>query len=273
MNTSTLLGSRRAKSFEKYILITIVITLCLQISCSTAAVGETPASNASKPDPTQAIASAAELFAQRADIEKLKACVKLLGETRDPASRNYEVEWQFAKSTYFLGKQFGTEKEKIAAFEAGRDAAKIAARMEPNKPDGHFWFAANLGELSQISPVTVGLKSVDDIRDSMNEVIRIDPKYQGASAFDALGQLELKTRSYGGGKAERAVEYLEKGLNLDDDNPNIRVNLAEAYIAVKRDADARKQINELMTMKPNPDYVREHDEAVVKAKKMLESQL
>lgn len=164
------------------------------------------------------------------------------------------------------------EKEKISTFEAGRDAAKIAVRMEPNKPDGHFWFAANLGELSQISPVTVGLKSVDDIRDAMNEVIRIDPKYQGASAFDALGQLELKTRSYGG-TAEKAVEYLEKGLELDKDNPNIRVNLAEAYVAVQRDADARKQIDELLIMKPNPDYVQEHKQAVEKAKKILEKQL
>lgn len=272
MNTSTLAGPRRVKSFENYILITIVITLCLQTSCSTSAVGETPAPSAAKPDPTQAIVSARELFAARSDIEKLKACVKLLSEARDPATRNYDVEWQFAWSSYFLGKRLEIEKEKIATFEAGRDAAKIAVRMEPNKPDGHFWFAANLGELSQISPVTVGLKSVDDIRDAMNEVIRIDPKYQGASAFDALGQLELKTRLYGG-KAEKAVEYLEIGLELDKDNPNIRVNLAEAYVAVKRDADARKQIDELLTMKPNPDYVREHKQAVEKAKKILEKQL
>jgi tetratricopeptide (TPR) repeat protein len=272
MNTSTLPFPRRAKSFENYILITIVITLCLQTACSTSAVGETPAPHAAKLDPSRAIVSAAELFADRADIEKLKACVKLLSDARDPAVRNYEVEWQFAKTSYFLGKQLEVENEKIAAFEAGRDAAKIAARMEPDKPDGHFWFAANLGELSQISPITVGLKSVDNIREAMNEVIRIDPKYQGASAFDALGQLELKTRAYGG-KAEKAVEYLEKGLDLDKANANIRVNLAEAYIAVKRDADAKKQIDELMTMKPNPDYVQEHNQAVEKAKKILEKQL
>lgn len=270
MNTSTLHNPRRAESLENYILITIVITLCLQTACSSSAIGVTPVPNTAKPAP--AIASAAELFAARADIEKLKACVKLLSDARDPAIRNYEIEWQFARSSYFLGKQLEIEKERIAVFEAGRDAATIAARMEPNKPDGHFWFAANLGELSQISPVTVGLKSIDPIRQAMNEVIRIDPKYQGASAFDALGQLELKTRSYGG-KAEKAVVYLEKGLDLDKENANIRVTLAEAYIAVKRDADAKKQIDELMTMKPNPEYVREHGQAVEKARRILEKQL
>ncbi len=272
MNTSTLLRPRRAFSVENYILITIVITLCLQAGCSSSAVGEIPTPNPSKPDPAQAIALADEQFTERGDIEKLKSAVKILSEVRDPSQRNFEVEWKFAKFSYFLGKQLENEKEKISVFEAGRDAAKIASRVEPNKPDGHFWFAANLGELSQISPITVGLKSVDDIRESMSEVIRIEPKYQGASAFDALGQLELKTRMYGG-KADKAVEYLEKGLDLNKENANIRVHLAEAYIAVKRDADARKQIDELMKMKPNPEYVREHAQAVEKARNILEKQL
>lgn len=272
MNISTLRSTRRAKSLENYILITFVITLCLQIACSSSASGEISTSDASKPDATQAIKSAEELFAARADIENLKAAAKLLSETRDPAKRNYDVEWMFAKYSYFLGKALETEKTKIETFEAGRDAARIASRIHPDRPDGHFWFAANLGELSQISPITVGLRSIDDIRESMGKVIELDPQYQGASAFDALGQLELKTRMYGG-KAEKGVEFLEKGLSLNKQNANIRLHLAEAYIAVKRDADARKQIDELIKMTPNPAYIKEHSEAVDKAKKLLERQL
>lgn len=272
MNTSTLHSTRRTKSLENYILITIVITLCLQVACSSSASGETSATKASKPDPTQAIKAAEELFAARADTEKLKSAVKLLSETRDPATRNYDVEWMFAKYSYFLGKALETEKEKVETFEAGREAAKIASRIHPDKPDGHFWYAANLGELSQISPITVGLTSVDDIRESMGKVIELDPQYQGASAFDALGQIELKTRMYGG-KAEKSVEYLEKGLELNKANANIRLHLAEAYIAVKRDSDARKQIDELIKMTPNPAYIKEHSEAVDKAKELLERQL
>jgi tetratricopeptide (TPR) repeat protein len=264
--------TRRAFSAENYILITIVITLCLQTACSSPANSEISSDVLPKPDPTQAIKSAEGLFAERADIEKLRSAVRLLSETRDPATRNYDVEWTFAKYSYFLGKALETEKEKVETFEAGRDAAKIASRIHPDKPDGHFWFAANLGELSQISPITVGLKSVDDIRESMGKVIKLDPQYQGASAFDALGQLELKTRMYGG-KAEKAVEYLEKGLGLNKENANIRLHLAEAYFAVKRDSDARRQIDELIKMTPSPAYVREHNEAVDKAKKLLARQL
>jgi tetratricopeptide (TPR) repeat protein len=154
------------------------------------------------------------------------------------------------------------------SFENGREGGRIASRLEPGRPDGYFWFGANLGELAKRSPVTVGIKSIEDIREAMTKVTELDPSYQNASAFDALGQLELQTRLYGG-KADKAVEFLEKGLSIDKENANIHLHLAEAYLAVKRDADARRQIDQLMQMKPNPDYATEHEAAVAKAKKLL----
>jgi tetratricopeptide (TPR) repeat protein len=111
---------------------------------------------------------------------------------------------------------------------------------------------------------------VNEIRESMNRVIEIQPDYQGASAYDALAQLELATRIKDG-EAEKAVEYLERGVELAGDNANIRVNLAEAYLAVKRDREARKQIDHLLAMKPDPDYMPEHRECVAKAKKLIET--
>ena len=70
--------------------------------------------------------------------------------------------------------------------------------MEPDKPDGYFWYGANLGELARRSPITVGIKSVADIQQAMNKVIEIDPGYQKASAYDALAQIELQTTMTGG---------------------------------------------------------------------------
>jgi tetratricopeptide (TPR) repeat protein len=104
----------------------------------------------------------------------------------------------------------------------------------------------------------------------MNKVIELQPDYQGASAYDALAQVELATRLKGG-DALKAVNYLEKGLQLAPDNTNIRLHLGEAYLAVKRDADARKQLDQLLQMKPNPEYIPEYRECVEKAKKLIQS--
>lgn len=237
------------------------------------AEGETPANAVDKTTIGPAIIQADQLFAERLNTEKLKQAVDLLGKTRDPSKRSYDVEWKFAKYSYFLGKATENENEANKIFEAGKNAGQIASRIHPDRPDGFFWYAANLGELSRISPVTVGIKSVDDVREAMMKVVEIDPSYQSASAYDALGQLELETRNVKGGTAEKAIEFLEKGFALNKDNANIRVHLAEAYLAVKRDADARKMINELLRLQADPEYKLEHKQAVEKAKKLLRGQL
>jgi tetratricopeptide (TPR) repeat protein len=210
------------------------------------------------------------LFKQRTDISNLREAVKLLTAARSADNRNFEVEWKFSKFSYFLGKQTTDEKESSSAFEKGKEAGMIASRMEPNKPDGYFWYGANLGELARQSPVTIGIKSVTDIQQAMNKVIELDPGYQAASAYDALAQIELKT-TMTGGKPEKAVELLEKALEIEKNNTNLRLHLAEAYLAVDKDAEARKQLDLVLQMKPNPEYLPEYNEDVSNAKKLLET--
>ena len=186
-------------------------------------------------------------------------------------NRNFEVEWKYARMSYYLGSRKSIEEnEAEKVLKNGLSAAKIAKRMEPEKPDGHFWYAAILGEQSKRSPMTIGMTSIDDIRDAMNKVIEIDPKYQGASAYDGLGQLEMGTRSFGGGSAEKAVEYYEKALELEKENAYVYLHLAEAYLAVDKDAEAKKTIDTLLKLEPDPEYLPEHEEAVTGAKKLLE---
>ncbi len=245
-----------------------VITMCLQASCTSKAEGETPAAKPSPGQLAEAKSAAAKLFSERSDVAKLREAVRMLSDIRDPENRDFETEWLYAKYSFFLGKAV-PEKEKEAVWERGKAAGQIAARLEPNRPEGHFWYGANLGELAKLSPVTVGIKSVDDIRSAMNRVIEIDPAYQSASAFEALAQVELATRMFGDGSAEKAVEYLEKGIELGPENAYLRATLAEAYVSLRRPADARKQIDTLLKMQPNPDYAAEHEEAVEKGKKLL----
>jgi len=253
-----------------YSLITIVsISILLAACASKVETGSTVTQNNSVP-PAETIAQVETLFRQREDISKLREAVKLLAEARNPDNRSYEIEWQFARFNYFLGKQTDNGKEAEEAFENGVQAGRIASRIEINKPEGHFWYAATLGEQAKKSPVTVGIKSVDDIREAMNKVIEIQPDYQGASAYVALAQVELTTGLFGG-KPEKAVEYLEKAHELEKDNAYIYLHLAEAYLAVDRKSDAKKQIEYLLKMKPKPDYNFEYKEASDKARKLLET--
>lgn len=258
------------KTNNVYILITIVITSWALAACSKDRAATNPVERIKPEAIQQALMECDALFKQRDDLDKLRSAIKTLSAIRDPDNRNYQVEWTFAKYNYFLGKYTTKEEEAEDALEAGRDAGKIASRVEPQKADGYFWYGANLGELSKRSPITVGLRSVGDIQEAMNKVLEIQPDYQGASAYDALAQIELATRLKGG-DANKAVEYLEKGMQVAPDNTNIRLHLGEAYLAVKRDADARKQLDLVLNMKPNPEYLPEYRECAEKAKKLIQT--
>ena len=221
--------------------------------------------------PAEALPIAESLYAQRKNLDKVREAVKLLEKARNPEKRDFDVEWKFAQYSYFLGSREGVdddEAEKV--LKRGLTGANIAKRIQPDKPDGHFWYAAILGAQSKRSPVTVGVVSVKKIKKAMNRVIEIDPSYQGASAYDGLGQLEMGTRGLAGGSAEKAVEYLEKALELNKNNSYIRLHLGEAYLAVNKDAEAKTQLQFVLKMKPDPEFLPEYEESVEKAKKLLE---
>lgn len=257
------------RKFNFYSLITIVLLAFLCASCASRAETETPKPKFSDDEIKAAVAKSDELFAGREDVSKLREAVQTLSNVRDSDRRNFEVEWKFARNNYFLSKQTENETEAEKFLKDGANAGIIASRLAPEKPDGHFWYGANLGEQAKRNPVTVGLKAVDDIRETMNKVIAIDPNYQGASAYDALAQIELQT-SMIGGTPEKAIEYLEKALKLNNENTYLHLHLAEAYLATGKKAAAKKHLDELLQMKPQNGYAVEHKETTDKAKELLE---
>ena len=255
------------KSRNSYILITIVITLYLLGGCSLSGGDESLTPVKAPPSP-ETIARADQLFSERADLAKLREAIRILQQARFESLRTYEVEWKYARDCYFLGRHTDDDKERDKAFEDGKVAAKIAVQMEPNKPDGHFWYGANLGEQANRSPIMVGAKAINEIGDEMNKVIELQPDYELASAYDALAQIELETGLMGG-KPEKAVEYLEKALALEKNNGDVRIHLAQAYLALKKEAEAKKQLEYVLQMKPHPEYMPEYEEQVEKARQLL----
>lgn len=259
----------RANSF--YSFITLCLALILLSACAPSDNSESE--SAVKKDPVAAsdlIKQADELYRQREDLDKLRAGIALLERARNGEPQNFEANWKLAKFDYYLGDASSDGKESDRVFKEGIEAGRAASRIAPDKPDGYFWTGANLGGRAEKNPLTEGLTSVGEIRELMNKTIEIQPDYQGASAYDVLAQIELGTHLTGG-SADKALEYLEKALTLEQNNSNIRLHLAETYLALKRSADAKKQLEHIVKMTPDPEYLPEHKDAVIEAKKMLET--
>ncbi|SRR6266851_3676317 len=248
------------------VFLVIVLLLCITTSCRSRSNVETPA------DTTQSaaeyVAQAEQLYAQREDLMRLRQGIVSLRQavTADPG--DYDAFWRLTKYNYYLATHTDNSNERNKAFRDGIEAGKVAVKLQGGKPDGHFWLGANYGAAAQRSTLA-GLATVDDIRSEMETVLRLDEGYQDGSAYMVLGLVYLDEPKFIGGNPQKAVELMEKGLHFGNTNAFLHLHLAEAYLKVGRTADARKQLNSIISMTPDQNYLPEYKEAVIEARKLL----
>jgi len=238
--------------------------------CSSSDSSAEPAKTSASVSVADSLKQADALYKGREDLAKLREGIKILKLARVEDQQNFEVVWKLSQFSYFLGEHTEDKDEQKKAFEDGISTARAAITLQGDKPEGHFWLGANLGGKAKINPLS-GLVAIGDIRSAMETVLKLDEKYQGGSAYMALGQLELETSGMLlGGDKKKALEYLEKGYQINSENSLMRLRLAEAYIANNRKNDAREQLDYILKMKPNPNFLPEYNDSVKEAKILLE---
>ena len=214
------------------------------------------------------IAEAEPLYAAREDMARARVAVTALRQAHSADYGNYEAAWKLSRAAYYVGDRTDNDSERDDMFREGIASGTAAVKQQPDKPEGHFWLGANYGGQAAHSTLS-NLSSFQDIKREMEAVLKIDEGYQGYSAYVGLGRLYLQAPKVLGGDVNKSIEYLEKGIKLNPNNTVMRLYLAQAYETANRNADAKKQIETLMTATPDPAYAAEHKDAVEKAKKLL----
>ncbi len=251
-------------------LLVLNITFMTGLSCSSTPADPTPADAPANPAAAvDKIKEADQLYEQREDLNKVRAARTALRQAQLDDNANYEATWKLSRVNYYLGSHTDSENERDEAFKDGITFGRAAVQLKNDKPEGHFWLGANYGGDAENSTLA-GLTNVEDIRREMETVLKLDEGYEAGSAYLGLGKLYLQAPRVFGGDTQKAIEYLEKGLKFGKDNALLHATLAEAYFNAKRDADARKQIEFLEQMKPDPKYISEYNEARADVKKLSE---
>ena len=241
------------------------------LACNRGAAGTSPSVGAGTDAAMAAnsIAEAESLWAGREDLQKARVAVSALRQARTADYANYEAAWKLARAAFYVGEHTDNDDERDDMYREGTEAGKAAVQLQPNKPDGHFWLGANFGGAAAHSTIA-NLSSFTDIKTEMEAVLKIDESYQGYSAYLGLGRLYLQAPRVLGGDSGKAIQYLEKGVKLNPNNMLMRYHLAEAYEANNRDAEAKKQLDLLLATPADPQYMAEHNDAVAKAKKLMQ---
>jgi tetratricopeptide (TPR) repeat protein len=241
--------------------------LLLATACNHEPREESPAADSASA--AEDIKNADQLYGQRADLNQLRRGIVSLrqAQTIDPA--NFDAAWKLSKFDYYLATHTDDTKERDDAFREGIEAAKTAIQIQNDKPDGHFWLGANYGGAAEHSSIE-GLATVNDIKNEMETVLRLNEGYQDGSAYMVLGLVYLNAPGIVGGDPKKAVEEMEKGLRFGEPNAFLHLHLAEAYKKVGRNDDARRELKKILSMNPDPNYLPEYKEASTEAQKLLD---
>jgi tetratricopeptide (TPR) repeat protein len=221
-------------------------------------------------DGTARAQAADDLYADRANIASARRAADLWSAelARDP--RQFDAAWKLARADYWLGGH-APQTEKRGFYEGGIAAGQKAIALQPMRPEGHFWVAANMGAMAESFGMRQGLKYRKQIKEELETVLRIDPSFQQGSADRALGRWYFKVPRLFGGSRAQAEEHLRASLKYNDRSTVTHFFLAELFIDSGRTGDARAELQRVLDVPVDPQWKPEDEEFKMRARDLLET--
>ena len=184
--------------------------------------------------------------------------------------RNFDAAWKLARADYWLGGH-APDADRRGFLERGIEAGRKAAALQPNRPEGHFWIAANMGALAESFGVRQGVKYRKPVKEELETVLRLDPAFQDGSADRALGRWYFKVPRLFGGSRDLSETHLRKSLTYNPESTASHFFLAELLLDAGRTEEGRAELQKVLDAPLDPAWAPEDREFKQKARRARET--
>jgi tetratricopeptide (TPR) repeat protein len=213
-------------------------------------------------------ASADALYSDRTNLDSAVRAADLWAAALASNGRDFDSAWKLARADYWLGGH-APKAEERSYYEKAMNAAQKAIAIAPDKAEGHFWLAANMGALAESAGVSAGLKYRKPIKSELETVLRMNPAFLEGSADRALGRWYFKVPRLFGGSHKQAEEHLKAALKYKADSTVTNYFLAELYVDDDRVPEARTQLQKVLDAPIDPEWAPEDRETAAQASALL----
>jgi tetratricopeptide (TPR) repeat protein len=212
-----------------------------------------------------------DLFDQRGDLSKAKEGLAKYQDALLQQEDAYGVYWRMARIEYWIGDHTADKDEKKKIFGMGIYHARKAVALGPDRPEGHYWLGVNYGVYGEAKGILKSLSLVKPIKEEMNRVLAIDPKFDDGGADRVLGRVYFELPGFFGGDKKKSLDHLLKSKEMGPQVGLTRIYLADTYLALKDIQKAREELEFVMAMEPDPKLIPETAEEKVMAKERLKA--
>ena len=210
------------------------------------------------------------LIAQdKGDPTLLEACVQDYLQLVKVNPNNSEIMWKTARAYIEYGLRIEDNDKKTDAFNKAREFGEKATKVNKDSAMGHYETAVAIGRLAQYVGILKSLFNLPALDGNFNDAIRLNPKL--ARAYLGLGMRYRDTPWYVGGNFSKALNYINKAIEIDPDYLNNYLELGTLYEKMGKKKEALSAFEKVVSMKSYFPYTYQFTEAKKQAKQELKS--
>lgn len=178
------------------------------------------------------------------------------------------AELEQASQFLEIGEEADTENERKRNYDLAAKHAERAVELIPDNADAHFVVFASKGRVAQMGGLASAALSLSSLNSELDEVLRLNPDH--ADALAARGGMLMKLPRLMGGNTTKGIEHLERAVEINPNGAGTRLELAEAYEIVGRDAEALRAGREALAIaeqKKEPEKIERAEAFVAELEK------
>ena len=161
---------------------------------------------------------------------------------RDPTA---DVLSALARAWFLLGEfEARTDRDKLAAYERGREIGRRAVAMAPRSEQAHVWYALNSARWAGTRGIMRAVSVLPTLREEAATIIALNPA--SVEGHTLAGGLAAELPAMLGGDRARAETHFRRALEADPRRTGTRLELARLYIATRRYTDAQRELEQVL---------------------------
>jgi hypothetical protein len=169
------------------------------------------AASANAQDCSESIKSGLQKFIRfDCDASLIDQAIADFQKAATDSSCAYEANWRLAELHLNFGTVQTVKAEKLESFRQGQESALKAIEINPNGPEGHYFYAVNLGSQIEIDGVMKNIFKIQKLFGEINTTLKLNPSYAPALVVKARMMADLP--GIIGGSDKKAEEFFQKAL-------------------------------------------------------------
>ncbi|MCD6339602.1 MAG: hypothetical protein J7M29_09525 [Verrucomicrobia bacterium] len=154
----------------------------------------------------------------------------------------YAAAWKHARACFDMGEAARDNRERAVWAEEGVLAGEKAVAAAPNRVEGHYYLALNLGQMARVKQLR-GLFLIKRMEAELRKALAADPAFDYAGPDRCLGMLYRDAPGWplSLGSRKRARRHLESAVRRAPDYFPNRLNLIEALLKWGERTEAKQQ--------------------------------